>query len=66
MTASWKIPINANLANAAARDAGNRSMRRAGRKTWSREDYNEAVRVYNNLWPKEDEKTALLKEWEVK
>lgn len=45
-----KIAMTENLARAAAQDAGNRSMRKAGRKTWSREDYNEAVREFNRLW----------------
>ena len=57
------IPMDADLARAAGRDAGNQSMKRAGRKAWSHKDHAEAVRVYNELWPEEAEKAALLKEW---
>lgn len=39
------------LAMAASRDAGNRSMKRAGRAKWSRADYNAAVVEFNRLWP---------------
>jgi len=38
-----------NIAMAAGRDAGNRSMRESGRTVWSREDFNEAARVANEL-----------------
>ena len=42
------------IAHAAARDAGNRAMKKGGRTAWSKEDYLEAVRVYNELMtPKE-------------
>lgn len=39
------------LAMAAARDAGNRSMREAGRTKWNQADYNAMVREFNRLWP---------------
>lgn len=38
-----------SLAHAAGWDAGNRSMRRAGRSRWNAEDYNAAVREYDRL-----------------
>jgi hypothetical protein len=37
------------LARAAATDAANAQMRRAGRTKWSRSDFNEAVRVLFTL-----------------
>lgn len=39
-----------DLAMAAARDAGNRSMRAAGRERWSREDYRAAVDEFKRLY----------------
>lgn len=36
---------------AAGRDAGNRSMRKAGRKKWSKRDYGAAVAEYKRLAP---------------
>jgi hypothetical protein len=39
------------LARAAATDAGNASMRKAGRKAWSREDLNASVREFDRLIP---------------
>lgn len=41
------------LAMAAGQDAANERMRKAGRKTWNRADYNESVRVFNSLYPLE-------------
>ena len=38
-----------NLIHAAAWDAGNRSMRDAGRDIWSVDDYNAAVDEFNRL-----------------
>lgn len=43
------------IARAAAQDAGNRSMRKAGRKVWNLEDYLLANCKYNELWPEEKE-----------
>ena len=40
-----------DIAMAAARDAGNARMRKAGRTAWNRGDYNEMVRTFNRLWP---------------
>jgi hypothetical protein len=39
------------LAHAAGTDAGTRSMRAAGRAAWNEDDYNEASRVANALYP---------------
>ena len=39
------------LAHAAATDAANRAMRKAGRTAWSVADYNVAVRTFDLLWP---------------
>jgi hypothetical protein len=41
-----------HVARAAGDDAGNASMRRAGKKKWSRADYNRAVREYNRVNPR--------------
>lgn len=38
------------LINAAGWDAGNASMRKAGRSVWSRADYNAAARKANQLF----------------
>ena len=42
--------LTRELSYAAGRDAGNRSMRKAGRKAWSREDYDAAWAEFNRLW----------------
>lgn len=38
-----------SLLHASAQDAGDRSMRAAGRKAWSRKDYNVSVDAQNRL-----------------
>jgi hypothetical protein len=43
---------------AAAKDAGNRSMRAAGRATWNRADYRAAVREYDRLIPRPRRQTT--------
>lgn len=43
------MTLTYDMAMAAGRDAANRRMRAAGRKTWSRADYNAAWRVTNRL-----------------
>lgn len=43
-------PITQSLAYAAGKDEGNRSMRKAGRTAWNRDDYNAAVREFNRLY----------------
>jgi hypothetical protein len=45
------MTMTRQIAWAAATDAGNLSMRKAGRTAWSRKDYNVAVRTFNKLWP---------------
>ncbi len=42
-------PSLEQLARAAAQDAGNRSMRKAGRKQWSQADWNAATREYHRV-----------------
>ena len=44
-----RLKMTGQLARAAAKDAGDRSMRAAHRTTWSREDYDVAVREYQRL-----------------
>ena len=39
------------LASAAATDAANRRMRKAGRKRWNAADCNAAAKLFNELWP---------------
>lgn len=41
------------IANAASKDAADRSMRTAGRTHWNEDDYNVAVDEFNRLWPLE-------------
>jgi hypothetical protein len=38
-----------SLARSAGTDAGNRSMRKAGRKEWNEEDYEVAAKEYNRI-----------------
>jgi len=45
-----KPVLTREIAYAAGMDAGNRSMRRAGRKTWSLEDRNAAATETNRLF----------------
>jgi len=48
-----KPKLTRELAWAAAQDAGNRAMRKAGRHAWNRDDYNIAAREFDRLWPEE-------------
>ena len=41
--------LTREIAHASGTDAGNRSMQAAGRKRWSREDYNAAATESNRL-----------------
>lgn len=43
--------LTRDLAWAAATDAANRQMRKAGRTAWSEADYDLAVTTFNRLWP---------------
>lgn len=47
--------LTRELAWAAGWDAGDRSMRAAGRKRWSKKDYAAAVAEFDRLWPVEKE-----------
>lgn len=47
------LEMTYDIAMAASRDAGNRSMRKAGRTRWSVEDWNVAADEFNRLWPVE-------------
>jgi hypothetical protein len=38
---------------AAATDAGNRSMQKAGRTVWDEDDYNASCGEFERLWPSE-------------
>jgi hypothetical protein len=38
------------IAQAAATDAGTRSMHAAGRTKWNQDDYNAAAGIFNRLW----------------
>lgn len=49
------IKLTRDIAWAAATDAGNLSMRRAGRTGWSKDDYQEAVDMFHRFWPEERE-----------
>jgi hypothetical protein len=42
------------LACAAAQDAGDRAMRKGGRKVWSAGDYRRACEELERLWPSPD------------
>ena len=50
-----KIKLTRDIAHAAAWDAATARMRHAGRKAWSRADYNLFVRTLNRLWPLEND-----------
>ena len=45
-----KPKMTYTMAMAAGQDAGNRSMRKAGRTRWNWKDRAEAVRTFNRLW----------------
>jgi len=45
------VKLTKETARAAATDAGNRSMRKAGRTIWNEDDYNAAVDEFDRLWP---------------
>lgn len=44
-----KIKMTYSLAMAAAKDAGNRNMKKNGRTIWNREDYNVVREVFDKL-----------------
>lgn len=43
-----------DIARAAARDVGDQSMKKAGRSSWNRADYNAAAAAFNDLCPPTD------------
>jgi len=45
------ITMTYSLAIAAGQDAGNRSMRQAGRSKWDEDDWNVAAETFGRLWP---------------
>ena len=45
--------ITYEIAHAAGWDAGNRSMRSAGRLHWNEEDYNACWAEFNRLYPED-------------
>ena len=45
------LTLTRELAWAAAMDAGNRAMRKAGRSKWSEEDFITACDEFDRLWP---------------
>ena len=53
------IRMSREIAWAAAWDAGNRSMRKAGREVWNEDDYNAACAEFERLWPVERDLEAL-------
>lgn len=53
-----KPQMTGQLAHAASMDAGNRSMRKAGRAHWNQDDYNACWLEYGRLWPIEAELAA--------
>jgi hypothetical protein len=44
--------MDAKIARAAATDAANRRMRKAGRSSWNQADYNHACKVFAKLMAK--------------
>jgi hypothetical protein len=52
------IEITRSIAWAAARDAGNRSMRKANRTAWDEEDIHAAIVEFYRLWAPEREITC--------
>ncbi len=59
------LAMTKSLVRAAAFDAGNRSMRRVGRKAWNEDDLHAAVAEFNRLWPEERELAELRRQQEV-
>jgi hypothetical protein len=55
------IVMDYELAMAASHDEGNRSMRRAGRKRWNRDDYNAACEAMDRFYPEPHRKSDGLR-----
>jgi hypothetical protein len=49
--ATKRVALTYEMLMAASRDAGNASMRKAGRSKWSRRDWNAACAVADRLRP---------------
>jgi hypothetical protein len=54
-----RMPMTQEIARAVAWDAGNASMRTAGRRAWSEEDYNIACTMFERFWPLEGSALSL-------
>lgn len=52
------IVMTYSIAMAAARDAGNRSMREGYRTKWAVKDWNVACETFERLWPSPKESTS--------
>lgn len=50
-----RMKMTRELAHAASMDAGNRSMRKAGRTVWNEADYNASVAEFDRLWSVEND-----------
>ena len=57
-----RLPMTRELARHAGFLAADQSARRAGRKAWSRADYNRAVREMHRLWPMRLERSVPYEE----
>ena len=47
-----RFELNKSMAYAAGMDAGNRNMRKEGRKVWNEKDWNVASKITNDLLDK--------------
>jgi hypothetical protein len=45
-----QVTLTYELAMASSRDAGNRHMKKHGRKAWNVDDWNASVDEFNRLW----------------
>jgi hypothetical protein len=59
---SGRPVLTDDMARIAGQDAGDRSMRGAGRTTWSKEDYGAAAAEYNRLMPGTQETATVSEE----
>ncbi len=56
---SRRMRLTPEIINAIGRDAGNASMRAAGRKVWSVDDWNAGVAAESPLWAAYDRANGL-------
>ncbi len=54
-----KLKLTYNICMAAGKDAGNRNMRKHGRKAWNVDDWNAAAEVSNKLNDKKERAVEL-------